>query len=203
MADRYDAVWAAALPYLRARKNDIHVPMAFDYAERLLEHHPEADRDVVLLAVLLHDNGWAVVDEQAIFAEGFGPGMMESEVRIAHEREGARLAGEILDATGWPRAVRDEVVEIIAGHDTRTEALSRNDELVKDADALWRFSIAGTAIACDWFGVTPGVYADRTEPQIENRLFTEAAREIARAELAYTRRVLRFDQLGDRDTVSR
>ncbi|UGS36575.1 HD domain-containing protein [Capillimicrobium parvum] len=197
MGDRYDAVWAAARPYMRVRKNDVHIPMAFDYAERLLEQHPGADRDVVLLAVLLHDIGWAVVDQTAIYRDGFGPGMMESDVRIAHEREGARLAGEILGATGWPADVRDEVVAIIAGHDTRSEAISHNDELVKDADALWRFSIAGVAIACDWWGMTPSVYVDRTEPQIEHRLFTEAAREIARAELDRTRRVLRTAVLDD------
>ena len=81
---------------MRARKNDVHIPMSFDYAERLLEAHPEADRDVVLLAMLLHDIGWAVVDQEAIYRDGFGPGMMESDVRIAHEREGARLAAEIL-----------------------------------------------------------------------------------------------------------
>jgi HD superfamily phosphodiesterase len=197
MADEHSAVWAAARPYLRARKGDVHVPLAFAYAERLLERHPEADRDAVLLAVLLHDIGWAVVDQEAIYREGFGPKMMESEVRIAHEREGARLAAEILDGLGYPAALRDEVVAIVEGHDTRAEALSRNDELVKDADALWRFSIAGIAIACDWFGLTPGEYADRVEGQIEGRLFTAAAREIARAELAHTRRALRTAQLAE------
>jgi hypothetical protein len=197
MADEYSAVWAAARPYMRARKNDVHVPMAVDYAERLLERHPEADRDVVLLATLLHDIGWAVVDQEAMYREAFGPNMMASPVRVAHEREGARLAAELLDGLGYPPELRAEVVEIIEGHDSRAHALSRNDELVKDADALWRFSIAGIGVACDWFGLTPGEYADRVEPQINGRLFTEAAREIARAELAQTRRVLRTAQLAE------
>ncbi len=190
MVHRYDKVWVAAQPYMRARKNDVHIPIAFDFAGRLLERHPRADRDVVLLAVLLHDIGWAVVDQAAIYRDAFGPGMLESDVRIAHEREGARLAAEILDATGWPPALRDEVVAIIDGHDTRADAISREDALVKDADALWRFSVAGVGIACDWWGMTPSEYADRAEAQIEGRLFTQAAREIARAELEQTRRVL-------------
>jgi hypothetical protein len=37
-----DDVWRAATPFLRIRKNDIHVPISFDYAERLLEEHPQA-----------------------------------------------------------------------------------------------------------------------------------------------------------------
>jgi HD superfamily phosphodiesterase len=190
------AVWAAARPYMRARKNDVHIPLAYDYALRLLADHPRADREVVLLAILLHDIGWAVVDQEAIYREGFGPDMMQSEVRIAHEREGARLAHEILLELGYPGEVIDRVVEIIDGHDTRPEALSEEDELVKDADALWRFSVAGIGIACEWFGLTPGEYADRTEPQIEGRLFTEEARAIARAELASTRRTLRTAELA-------
>ena len=46
----YGEVWAAARPYMRARKNDVHIPLSFGYAQRLLEQHPEADADVVLLA---------------------------------------------------------------------------------------------------------------------------------------------------------
>jgi HD superfamily phosphodiesterase len=195
----HSAVWAAARPYMRARKNDVHIPMAYDYAQRLLEAHRLLDSEVVSLSILLHDIGWAVVDQEAIYRDGFGPGMMESEVRFAHEREGARLAREILVKLGYPGEVIDRVVEIIDGHDTRAEALSPEDELVKDADALWRFSVAGIAVACDWFGLTPGEYADRTEPQIEGRLFTETARAIARSELADTRRILRTAELaGDR-----
>jgi HD superfamily phosphodiesterase len=195
----HTAVWAAARPYMRARKNDVHIPLAYDYAQRLLAEHRDADLEVVSLAILLHDIGWAVVDQEAIYREGFGPDMMQSDVRIAHEREGARLAREILEGLDYAPGLVARVVEIIDGHDTRAHALSPEDELVKDADALWRFSVAGIAVACDWFGLTPGEYADRTEPQIEGRLFTEAARTIARAELADTRRMLRTAELaGDR-----
>jgi HD superfamily phosphodiesterase len=201
----HSAVWAAARPYMRARKNDVHIPIAYDYAQRLLAEHPNADREVVSLAILLHDIGWAVVDQEAIYREGFGPDMMRSDVRKAHEEEGARLAREILLGLGWAPGVIERVAEIIDGHDTRAQALSPEDALVKDADALWRFSVAGIAVACDWFGLTPGEYADRTAPQIEGRLFTETARAIARAELAQTRRVLRTaelaaDPLADRVT---
>jgi HD superfamily phosphodiesterase len=192
----HSAVWAAARPYMRARKNDVHIPMAYDYAQRLLEAHPQADSEVVSLAILLHDIGWAVVDQEAIYREGFGPDMIRSDVRIAHEREGARLAREILFGLGYPPVLLDRVAEIIDGHDTRPQALSPEDELVKDADVLWRFSVAGIAVACDWFGLTPGEYADRTEAEIEGRLFTETARAIARAELAQARRVLRTAELA-------
>lgn len=195
MPGRYDAAWALARPYMRARRNDVHIPLSFDYATRLADSHPEADRDVVLLAIMLHDIGWALVDQEAIFTEGFGPDMMTSAVRIAHEREGARVAGEILEQLGEPAALREEVVEIIAGHDTRPHALSRNDELVKDADKLWRYSVAGIAVGCDWFDMSPGDYADMIEPQIEG-LFVAESRTIGRADMAHTRSILRTALLG-------
>ena len=64
---KYAEVWAAARPYMRARKNDVHIPLSYGYAERLLEQHPEADADVVLLGILLY----AVLGKLAdVFARG-------------------------------------------------------------------------------------------------------------------------------------
>jgi HD superfamily phosphodiesterase len=190
----YAEVWAAARPYMRARKNDVHVPLSFGYAQRLVEQHPEADADVVLLAILLHDVGWAMVDQEAIYRDGFGPGMLESDVRIAHEKEGARLAQAILSLLGYSTALVEEVVAIIDGHDTRRRALSRNDELVKDADRLWRFSVTGVSVACDWFSKTPREYVEHLVPQLE-QFFTAAAAAIAGAELERTRLALRIADL--------
>jgi HD superfamily phosphodiesterase len=181
MRDRYEHVWAAARPYLRARKNDIHVPLSYGYAETLLEEHPDADPDVVLPAVILHDTGWAVIEHQI---ERVGPDMLKSDMRRAHEIEGARIAREIVGD--------GEIAEIIDGHDTRLYALSRNDELVKDADKLWRYCTTGVAVGCDFFGLTPVEYADHMERELDPVIFTETARRIARREIAHTREALRL-----------
>jgi hypothetical protein len=190
----YAEVWAAALPYMRARKNDVHIPLSFGYASRLLDAHPDADADVVLLGILLHDIGWAVVDQDAIYRDAFGPQMLESDVRIAHEKEGARLARGILSSLGYADPLVDEVVAIIDGHDTRREALSMNDELVKDADRLWRFCVTGVALASEWWSLTPAEYAARLEEQLP-LFFTAAAAAIARDELAASRAALRVEVL--------
>jgi len=199
VSSRYEASWVAARPYMRARKNDVHIPLSYWYAERLLERHPEADADVVLLAIMFHDAGWAVIDEERIFREGFATGDGEvdlaSDVRILHEKEGARLAAEALGAM-WDAAIVDEVVTIIDGHDSRPHALSRNDELVKDADKLWRYSVTGLSVSCDWFSMTPGQYAARLERQVREALFTDAAREIGSRDLALSRTILRTELLA-------
>jgi hypothetical protein len=200
MTDPYADAWVAARPYMRARKNDVHVPLSFWYAQRLLERHPEADADVVLLAIMFHDAGWAVIDEERIYAEGFAkPGQevdLSSDIRILHEKEGSRIAAEALTGLGHAPAVVDEVTAIIDGHDSRPQALSRNDELVKDADKLWRYSVTGLGVSCDWFSMTPGQYAARLERQVREALFTDAAREIGTRDLAESSAILQTGHLA-------
>lgn len=188
---RYDAVWRAAETYLRARKNDVHVPLSYDFARQLLTANPEADEDIVSLAILLHDIGWWSIDATEIFSKGFGPNMMTSDVRFLHESEGVRLSRDILTALRWPEATIAAVGEIIDGHDTRKEPRSLNDRLVRDADKLWRFTVTGVAIASDWFKMTPSVYTRRLETEILPILETDEGRRIAMELLPQTRLALK------------
>lgn len=188
--DRYDAVWRSAEPYMRARKNDIHVPLSYAWAQRLLDAHPDADRDVVSLAIMLHDIGWYSIDMADIIEKGFsGPNMLQSDVRYLHESEGVRLAQPVLRDAGWSDTVIAQVCEIIDGHDTRPDPRHLNDRLVRDADKLWRFEVTGIAVACDWFKTTPRGYSDRLEVQ-KTSLETEVGCLWATETLAHSRRAL-------------
>jgi hypothetical protein len=174
---------------MRARKNDVHVPLSYDWAQRLLSAHPQADRDIVSLAILLHDIGWYSIDMEDIIEKGFGPNMMQSDVRFLHESEGVRLSRPVLEETGWAEDIIVAVAEIIDGHDTRPDARHLNDRLVRDADKLWRFGVTGVSVACDWFKMTPGQYAARLEKQV-NLLETDIGRQWAAEELRATRAAL-------------
>jgi hypothetical protein len=187
---RYDAVWREAEPYMRARKNDVHIPLSFAFAQKLLALYPDADPDIVSLAIMLHDIGWWTIDFDDIITKGFGPDMMKSDVRYLHEREGVRLSREVLTATGWPETVIAAVGEIIDGHDTRPEPKSLNDRLVRDADKLWRFTVTGVAVACDWFKLNPNQYVKNLTKAGFDFLETPAGRDIAAAELAATHDIL-------------
>jgi len=186
---RYDAIWREAEPYMRARKNDVHIPLSFAFAQALLKRHPDADEDIVSLAILLHDIGWWSIDMTDIIEKGFGPNMMQSDVRFLHEKEGVRLSREVLANTGWSEPVIAAVGEIIDGHDTRPYPRSLNDRLVRDADKLWRFTVTGVAVVCEWFRITPHEYAKRVEQQF-SLIETAAGEEKARAELVRTRTAL-------------
>lgn len=187
---RYDDVWRAAEPYLRARKNDVHIPLSFACVQALLDEHPEADRDICTLALMLHDIGWYSIDMEDILEKGFrGPNMLQSDVRYLHEEEGCRIGTEILRKCGWSEDVIAAVCEIIDGHDTRPDPLHLNDRIARDADKLWRYSVTGVAVACDWFKMTPSAYADRLEDQ-KLTLETEVGRRMAAEMLADTRKKL-------------
>ncbi|WP_121634495.1 HD domain-containing protein [Tropicibacter alexandrii] len=186
-------VWRAAAAYMRARKNDIHVPISYAFARRLIAAYPEADALVVSLAIVLHDIGWHAIDEGRILNEAFGPDMMESDVRILHEKEGVRLAKPLLRGLGYEAAVIEEVCKIIDGHDTRPDPISLNDSLVKDADKLWRFTPAGVAVACDWFRKTPTEYMARLEAKVLPALFRCHSRNWALEDLAASRALLQAD----------
>ena len=194
-AARYAQVWRAAEPYMRARKNDIHIPLAFHWTLEILQSYPEADRDVCLLAILLHDIGWWAIDMEDIIQQGFrSENPLQSDVRYRHEAEGVRLGAEVLRKTGWSEDVIAQVCEIIDGHDTRPTPRHLNDRIVRDADKMWRYNITGIAIAADWFGKTPHAYAADMASKID-WFETPVGRTIAEREFAITKKALMFDVL--------
>jgi HD superfamily phosphodiesterase len=193
---RYDPVWAAAEPYMRARKNDVHVPLSFDWCVTLLEHYPKADVDICLLAILLHDIGWHSIDHGEIVSQGFrSENYLQSDVRYLHEAEGVRMGTEILQDLGWSATTIDAVCEIIDGHDTRPDPHHLNDRIVRDADKLWRFEVTGMGIASEWFGKNPHEYADRLESAILPKLETDYAKTLAADALVSSRRRLKLHVL--------
>ncbi|TFB91377.1 HD domain-containing protein [Cryobacterium sp. HLT2-28] len=178
-----DPLWRAVEPEMRTRGNDIHIPISFAFAERLCEAYPEADSLVVRVAILLHDTGWARVDETKIISEGFGANWRQAQIRFEHEIRGCEIAREVLPGLGYDDAFITRVTDIIDGHDTRAESHSIEDSLVRDADRLWRFNPAGIALASSWFGQTPSFYCRRLRTEILPELITAAGLEMATVEL--------------------
>jgi HD superfamily phosphodiesterase len=180
LADDHVAIWDRATPFLTNRDNDIHTIYAYGLARALLDTNEEANPDVVLPAILLHDTGWSQVAMPEIM-RALAPGAREPETIRKHEIEGARIAREVLDDLGYPKDDIDEIVEIIDGHDTRLRALSLNDALVKDADKLWRITPRGIDTVMDWFGLSRSDAHRMCASRVHGYLFTEAARIMARS----------------------
>jgi len=179
----YKKIEELAKPYLDTRSNEIHVSICYAMAERLLSHYPEADPEVVLPAILLHDVGWKMVPEEKQLS-AFGPRADDMETRRVHETEGVKIARRILASLGYEGGKTEEILSIIDGHDSREEALSLNDAIVKDADKLWRFSQAGLEVDVGRFGVDRDRYMRWLKKRVSGWLFTPAARELAYQGLA-------------------
>src|SRR5699024_3486710 len=89
--DEYDAIWQRVVTETRARGNDFHLPISVAYAQRLCDAYPTADRELVLIATLLHDTGWAHVDEDRIISEGFRGDWRKADIRYEHEVQGCKV----------------------------------------------------------------------------------------------------------------
>lgn len=179
LRDQDAAVWERAAPYLAVRNNDSHTLYAYGLARALLASLPDADPEVVLPAILLHDTGWSTVDD-ALILEAIAPGGGRPDLVLQHEKEGARIATEVLEALGRDPEIVRRVAEIIDGHDSRLVALSAEDEVVKDADKLWRVTPHGIEIVCGWFGLTREESLRITSLRVQDSLFTDPARAMAR-----------------------
>lgn len=191
-----DPLWRAIVTESRTRSNDIHLPISVAYAERLCDAYPEADSLLVRVTTLLHDTGWARVDETKIISEGFGGDWRKADIRFQHERYGCDIAREVLPSLGYDDVFIERVTAIIDGHDTRPVSHSLEDSLVRDADRLWRFTATGIALASGWFGLSPAEYSRRLRSEIIPELLTDAAVQMAEAELARAETLLKTELLS-------
>jgi hypothetical protein len=187
--DLHRSIYLKARAYWDTRFNDIHVPMAYASARELLLTHPQADADVVIPAILLHDVGWKSISEDRQLL-AFGVTVRDEGLRRFHETEGARLATEILTSLGYDPRRRELIARIIDGHDSRLTSLSLEDSLVKDADKLWRFTAVGVDLDHRRFELPVADFVDWLGKQIDRIFFTERGKELARASLAAVRRAV-------------
>jgi HD superfamily phosphodiesterase len=181
LTSRDAAIWALAKDKLRTRDNDAHCLYAYGIARALLSQIPEAQENIVLPAILIHDIGWSTVDErenlEAIAPDRDGS---RNHLVVQHEKEGAKIAREILTEVGLPASDVDEICNIIDGHDTRHQPISVNDSLVKDADKIWRVTPHGRRVVNDWFGLNNEQSLRLCAFRSYNELFTDAGRAMSR-----------------------
>ncbi|OFT43815.1 hydrolase [Arthrobacter sp. HMSC06H05] len=187
---KYNPIWERIVPESRTRGNDIHLPISLRFAQRLCDAYPEADRDLVMISVILHDTGWAHVDESRILSEGFGDNWRKAAIRFEHEEQGCNVAQRVLGELDYSEEFIEKVCEIIDGHDTRPVAYSLEDALMRDSDRLWRFDHAGISLAASWFGQDPAWYTDRLTVEIIPELLTQAGYEMGTTDLARSKELL-------------
>jgi hypothetical protein len=141
--------------------------------------------------MILHDVGWSEVPEE-IMSKAYGPKADRRLTRM-HEQAGKRIATAILEKIGYDPMKTMEIVQIVEIHDTGGEPLSLNDEIVRDADKLSRFSREEFMARAVEFGLTPQENYDRLERAVESWFFLPESIRMAREELV--RRESEIDSL--------
>jgi len=114
--------------------------------------------------------------------KAFGPGRNDLEINRIHEVEGAKIAGELLQQVGYDPTLVEKITEIILEHDSRHEAISHNDALVKDSDKLWRFSRDAIRVDPLRFRVDPVAHVVWLGHQIDGWFLTPTGKNMALAE---------------------
>ena len=179
---KYWRLWRLAKPYLDTRKNEIHTRISVGLAMRLLEKE-RGTPDVVIPAVILHDVGWKQIPEE-LQLTAFGPKASAPELNRSHEIQSVKIARALLKKVSYDRLLTGEILFIIDGHDSRPEAVSKNDALVKDADKLWRYTPDGFGIDIERFGETYQEGLIRLQDNLEHWFLTASGKQYARTLLS-------------------
>lgn len=180
------ALWHEAKAFLDVRSNDVHTLISYRLARALLAEHDGVDAATVLPAILLHDVGWKRIDP-ALLGDAVGPNATRPDLVRDHEIHGVEIAGDIL-RRHHPEGVDIEaVLAIIDRHDTRKQATSEEDALVKDADKAWRFTPHGVATISGWFDYGTDEALAMLEDFVMPTMLTDAGRIMARAMLSAAR----------------
>lgn len=187
----YETIWNLALEHQDAREDEGHAAITRGYAFRLLKEE-DANPDVVIPAITLHDIGWSFMPEEERFVI-FNLRAKKKEkikMRIKHQTLGSRKAEEFLIKVGYDSKLSKHIIKIISKHDTREGTFSKEDSVVRDADKLWRFSNKGFWADLRRSHILPLKLYNKLKNNIdkENFFLTETAKRIAREELEQRRK---------------
>lgn len=183
--DKLQAIFDRAKSHCRSPSDVAHLSEATECARWLCERE-DGDPAIVLPAIMLHDVGWSgfTADEEAAAR---GSSIEARTANRRHEEEGAALARRILEETEVDPDLIDVIVDIVLWHDTRSEALSRDEAIVKDANLLSRFTPRGFEATCARFQVSEAELLERLQGSIDTMFSTSAARLMARLHLSKRR----------------
>lgn len=184
--EKFNQIWDLALPYQDKRDDEGHAESVSQFVSKLVEIE-KANENIAVPAAILHDIGWSKVPKEEAM-KNFGNKIGNNakiELQKKHEEIGVEMAREILEKVNYDTVMMNEILEIISGHDTREEFISKNEGIVRDADKLWRFSNKGF-----WLDVKRGSYTPEERYEMlkekinsSNFFYSKSAKKIAQEKL--------------------
>lgn len=196
--ETYRDFYRYALPHLHVRTSDVHTAVSVSQLPYLLTGHREhIDQDLVYYALMLHDCGWSMVDQQGLVSSlsysGVSPTSRSSlKPKQQHLVYGAALAFKLMDAytfdaNGPTDAEQYAISEIIRRHDNdapweagKYGVITPEMNIVCDADRLWSYTHENFWLDTIRKDVTPEAYIATITAEIPTYFFTRQGKARAR-----------------------
>jgi len=150
---KFRKLWDISKEYLKqGREVDLpHTRVSVDFGLRLINEEG-GDKDIIVPAIILHDIGYSVMDEENLYQrttyvlrpkEKKTTGTFSKRLKEMHMVEGAKLAKKILRSLEYEERLVDEIVHIVRNHEDssgkpKTGDTNLNQLIVGEADRLFR-----------------------------------------------------------------
>ncbi len=191
---------------LSVRTTDVHTAVCLGMIDQYLSKFPEANRQVVGLALILHDVGWSNLTEQEIALSLGVSGLQLTNQAVApklkHAVLGQKISKEILDTYKFNKPLNENemqlILQAIRYHDEPWEIKNEDNEipievkLLVDLDHIWSFTYQNFWQDTARKGVEPEEYADNLEADTDSYFISDFGKQKAR-ELLKDRR----DEIND------
>ncbi|MFH1897976.1 MAG: PAS domain-containing protein, partial [Candidatus Desantisbacteria bacterium] len=180
MEKTFETIFEKAKGYCRDKTDLVHLVTVLEMAKKLIQLEGGNER-IIIPAVILHDTGWRCFSyTEELKARKIHKELKGIELTHKHETESANLSESILSELNWPLEEKSQIIEIVAWHDTRTNPISKEDGIVKDADRLSRYTPQCFDLFCLKFKNTQEQFFEFLSLNIERWFYTESAKYMAR-----------------------
>jgi hypothetical protein len=140
----YDDLRKEVKPYIDLRDdlghNDFVEAMTIELSKRL-----HVDPTIPLICAIFHDTGYHVYTSEKL-RKMMSKELSSTQIRemkATHQIEGSKLANRVLTKYGIASSVIAKIEYIVLHHDEDCPCLSIEEEILRDADKLWRYSKVG------------------------------------------------------------
>ncbi|MFT4312911.1 MAG: HD domain-containing protein [Candidatus Woesearchaeota archaeon] len=144
MSEIYETLWKLSADRQDLRNDYGHAKVVTKFAEELAIKL-NADLTIVIPAAILHDTGYFGYSQKTLFDLMSKKLDVQTEKRIKHEHmlRGAEFAKTILTQLKYDPLKIKSITHIILFHDSTEKTMSIEEQIVRDADKLWRYSDKG------------------------------------------------------------
>lgn len=139
----YLKIWNEVTPHLKKGRNiDFQhtidaLTILFDILDS--DKNLKKNHSILIPAVMLHDCGWSKVPKK-IRDVSYGDVKVNNQGKILHQKEGVRIAEEILERNNYDKGSIREIAYIVSIHDRlKNYEKVPNAKLVAELDKLVRY----------------------------------------------------------------